>query len=100
MATTAYQRCCRRMLRTAHRSPSRLTSADASRRRNSQPTWAYQAPRVTACGSAGPSVSAWWARWSALHDRAEFWNVAAPNASRAQRTGARARYVRWANSRW
>ena len=41
-----------------------------------------------------------WARWSALHDSAEFWNVAAAKTSSVQRSGAVARYVRWANRRW
>ena len=100
IAMTAYHRCWIRMLRTAHRSPRRLTSAEAVRRRRSQVRCAYHAPRVMACGSPAPSVSAWWARWSALHDSAEFWNVAAPNVSNVQRTGAVARYVRWANRRW
>ena len=62
--------------------------------------WAHQAPFLMEWGSPGPSVSAWWARWSALHDRAEFWNVEAPKARKNQRTGAEARYVRWANRRW
>ena len=82
------------MLSTDHRSLNRRTSADATRRRNNQPMWANQIPCVMAWGSAGRSVSAWWARWSALHDSAEFWNAAAPNASMNQRTGADARYVR------
>ena len=53
--------------------------------------WAHQAPFLMEWGSPGPSVSAWWARWSALHERAEFWNVEAPKARKNQRTGAEAR---------
>ena len=53
--------------------------------------WAHHTPLVMAWGSPGPSVSAWWARWSALQDSAEFWKVDAPNARKNQRTGAEAR---------
>ena len=88
------------MLRTDHRSLNRRTSAEATRRRNNQPMCANQIPRVTAWGSAARSVLAWWARWSALHDSAEFWKAAAPKTSMAHRTGGDARYVRWANRRW
>ena len=62
IASSGYQRCWRRMLRTGHRSFSRVTSGDASRRRKSQLTWAYHAPRVIECGSPLVSVWAWWAR--------------------------------------
>ena len=57
-ATAGLPRCCSRMLRTAQRSFSRVTSADARRRRNSHPVCASQAPRVTGCGSPVRSVSA------------------------------------------
>ena len=89
IATTGYQRCCSRMLRTSQRSLNRWTSADATPAE--EPAHVGEPdPRVTAWGQQLRPCP-WWARWSADHDNAEFWNVAAPKANIPHRIGGDAR---------
>ena len=59
------------------------------RDRKSHPMWAHQKPWVIEYGSPGPSVWAWWSRWSALQASAEFWNAAARTPGTATARGPR-----------